>query len=201
MKNVYLIILMLFLTSMAYSAEEAIRCGYGAGIAKEDFFNKLSDAGLNYYIWKMGASPVTGGKLSWEDGRLKVVPNQKVINKIKLAAKNAQKHGVKLLLSVGFNKQTLKALRSLGPYDKAVVDGPRSYLSRGINNAPWPGDKKLWNGIMLEDALIAAKLAKENPGIGGFLFDLEMYAGKINWWYCASFDAKVWNISTKNILI
>jgi hypothetical protein len=102
----------------------------------------------------------------------------------------ADKYGIKLLLSTSFNKYTLKALKKLGKYDRAVVEGPRSYLSGGINNAPWPGDQKLWNGIMLEDAVIAAKLAKENPGIGGFLFDLEMYAGKINWWYCASFDAR-----------
>ena len=190
MKKVCTMVLMLFLASAVYSAQEPIRCGYGSGIAKESFFKKLSDAGFNYYIWKMGASPVTGGKLSWEDGKLKVVPNQNVINKIKLAAKNAQKHGIKLLLSASFNKKALNALKSLGPYDKAVVEGPRSYLSRGVNNAPWPGDKKLWNGIMLEDAVIIAKLAKENPGISGFLFDLEMYGGKINWWYCTSFDEK-----------
>jgi len=197
MKNIYLTILILFLTSTVYSAEEAIRCGYGAGIAKESFFKKLSDAGLNYYIWKMGASPVTGGKLTWEDGKLGVIPNQNIINKIKLAAQNAQKHGIKLLLSVGFNKQTLKALKSLGAYDKAVVEGPRSYLSRGVNNAPWPGDKKLWNGIMIEDAVLAAKLAKETPGIEGFLFDLEMYGGKINWWYCTSFDEKSLDVFRK----
>jgi hypothetical protein len=183
-------ILVLAVFAVPFAGNASLKVGYGAGITDENAFKKMSDAGLNYYIWKMGISPVTGGKIKWEKDHLSVIPNENVIAKIKKAAKMADKYGIKLLLSTSFNKYTLKALKKLGKYDRAIVEGPRSYLSRGINNAPWPGDRKLWNGIMLEDAVIAAKLAKENPGIGGFLFDLEMYAGKINWWYCASFDAR-----------
>lgn len=188
MKRMIFFLTVLLSIAVAVCGGDKLRVGYGAGVRDSKFFAQLKANGFNAYIWKMGTSPVTGGKFKWQDGKLDVEYNQTVIANIKEAAEYAHANGIKLFLSTPFNKYTAKCMEQLEPYGHALVDGPRSYLSAGVNKAPWPGEPKYWRGIMQEEAVIAARLAKEVPGIAGFLFDLEMYGGKINWWHCATFD-------------
>ncbi len=178
-------ILILMFAALLSAAD---RIAYGSDITDEAQFKKLHELGFNYYIWKMGATPANVGEIREDNGRLSVIPNAKLLEKIRTAARIAARYDIKLLISSGFGSQALNAWKKLGPYTPAVLEGPRSYLSRGKNQAPWPGDKKFWQEFMKLDPLVAAELSKECPAIAGFLFDLEMYAGKINWWYCSSFD-------------
>ena len=183
-----LMTILLFPCELIGGSDEKIRSGYG-GRMSPTFLDKLKANGFNAYMWGANRpSPVTGGELKWENGKLTVQYNQEVVDSIARAADWAQERDIKLFVTLTFNEHTRTALQKLGEYGKSVVEGPRAYLGRGEKPAPWPGERKYWNGILQEEVVCIAKIASKHPAIAGILIDVEMYAGDIMWRYNTTFD-------------
>ena len=193
-KTLLFILLVLSLHSYSFSQQdEKIRSGYGGGISPE-LLDKLKAHGFNAYMWKVSRpSPVSCGTVRWEKDQIIVDYNQVVLDKIAQGADWAYERGIKLFICTDFSKYSLKSLKQLGEYGTCTVEGSRSYMSRGSRPAPWPGERKYWNGILQAEAVCIAELAKEHKGIYGFLADIELYAGNLIWRYNTTFDDNSFN--------
>jgi len=186
----YLSILLVFsLHSVCFSQqEEIIRAGYGGGISPE-ILDKLKSNGFNTYMWKVSRpSPISGGTVQWTNDQIVVDYSQAQLDKITQGADWAHERGIKLFLCTDFSKYALESLEQLGEYGTCTVEGSRSYMSRGSRPAPWPGERKYWNGILQAEAVCMANLAKDHKGIYGFLADVELYAGNLIWRPNTTFD-------------
>ena len=158
------------------SQTESIRAGFGAE-GGEGHLQSFARNGLNAQFWCVRIAPQLRLTLG-DQGQVVAAPmdpevRQKYVNH----ARAAQEHGIDLYLVTGFFEEYVNQLSQLGPYTRALVQGPTRYISPGEKAAPGPLDERYWMGQLLSEARLAAELAREVPSVRGFLVDVEMYAG------------------------
>jgi len=169
------------------SDAEPIRAGFGAE-GGDEHLQSFARNGLSAQFWCVRIAPQLRLTLD-DEGRVATAPmDPGARRKYADHARAAREHGIDLYLVSGFFEEYVAQLDELGPYTKALVQGPTRYISPGEKTAPGPLEERYWLGQLLCEARFAAQLSREFPSVRGFLVDVEMYAGDMMWRWNSSFD-------------
>ena len=185
--KLWILLAVLMILPIDSASAQRLIGGFGAESNKEQLAS-FAASGVNAQLWVIRAAPQMKLRV---DERGRVVMAQMNAHKRENYANYARmagRHGVDLYVVAAFFQEYVKQLQQLGPYARAVIQGPTRYHPPGEKPAPAPLEERYWLGQLLCEARLVAELSKEHPSIKGFLVDTEMYAGQIMWrWHC-SFD-------------
>ncbi len=157
------------------------------GLGQEENLKTFSQNGLNTHFRSLRIASKLNLKVNSKGQVVTATPPEEWKSLINYCRK-AEEYGIDIYLIAGFHQEHVDQLEKLGPYNKAVIQGPTRYHGPGEKPAPGPLEEKYWLGQLLSEAKYAAELSKSYPNVKGLLIDVEMYAGQIMWRTHCSFD-------------
>jgi hypothetical protein len=183
----YIIIITMLLPCALLSAKtKKIIAGFDS-LGQEEHLKTFSQNGLNTHFRSIRIASHLDLKLDSRGQVVLATPPEEWKSLINYC-KKAEAYGVEVYFIAGFHREQLAQLENLGPYNKAVIQGPTRYHGPGEKPAPGPLEEKYWLGQLLHEAKFAAELSKVCPNVRGVLVDVEMYSGQIMWRTHCSFD-------------